>query len=161
MSSSKSKRSNSLTEQNSQTQSTNKTKSKCGTCKKVIKESGEAVECETCLEWFHLPCSDLTTSDLQTLQKRGVHWFCEACDTPLVKMESRVSKIEQEIANIKGSFDKAFEQQKCFLDKTYANVVSKFQEKTVEIQGSINKQCETIISKQIDIDKVKDEKTFR
>lgn len=143
------------------THSTPKSKCKCGQCAKVLKDSEEAVECETCLKWFHLGCTGLTAGDLPTLQKIGVHWYCDSCDNPLVKIDGRVNKIEQELTSIRESFNKAVEQQQTFIDKSYASVVSKIQERSDEIQGSISKQCETIISKQVEIDKEKDEKFFR
>lgn len=129
----------------------------CNHCKKVIKNSGSSIECEICLYWSHLSCTDLTENDIQTITKAGVHWYCKTCDNRNTGLEARVIGIENDIASIKELCTNALQKQSNSVTESYASIVHKLKENTDNINGSILKSCETIVQKQQQSDKKKAE----
>lgn len=136
-------------------------KHNCNHCKKVIKIKETSIECEICLFWYHINCTDLTEIDIQTIAKAGVHWYCDKCDNRNNGLEARMSGIEKDVASIKELCANALQKQSTTVTETYASIVSKLQENTDNINGSIVKSCETIVQKQQQLDKIKAEELDR
>ena len=54
----------------------------CPKCQQQVKDKGkdDAVECDVCYKWYHLPCSDLTKIQFQVLCKvKTFEWICPKC----------------------------------------------------------------------------------
>lgn len=137
------------------------TKHCCSHCKRAIKSSETSIECEICLFWYHINCTELSENDIQTIAKAGVHWYCNKCDNHHTGLEARMSGIEKDVANIKELCTNALQKQSTTVTETYASIVSKLKENTDNINGSIMKSCDTIVQKQQQLDKKKAEELDR
>ena len=49
----------------------------CPECNKKVTYSSERVECECCLNWYHVKCGDI--SDDEYRKKRETVWYCRKC----------------------------------------------------------------------------------
>lgn len=56
----------------------------CTRCKSDVKNSDKGTQCETCENWFHIQCEDITLDQYKLMQKEEskiLHWFCKDCST--------------------------------------------------------------------------------
>jgi hypothetical protein len=144
-----------------QQRSSKPTKYNCGDCRKAIKTTETSIECETCLSWFHINCTDLVESDVHTIAKAGVHWYCHTCDNTASGLEARMISIEKSVASIRELCTDTLQKYSTTVSESYASIVSKLQENSENINGSIMKSCETVVQKQRQLDKRKAEELDR
>ena len=130
----------------------------CEKCTKKIDDEDEgtlSIECETCLNWFHLDCTDLIKQDLNTITKKGIHWFCDQCEAVaspnfITRLKAVESRIEKSYDQVMGSFNNRmtavesqltslFENHVSKSEKTFASVVAKLEDSTT----TINRQLKT------------------
>lgn len=60
--------------------------SNCKKCRKKVKESDSALQCDRCIEWWHIKCGkiDKKVYDLyQELDHDVFFWFCPECKEPM------------------------------------------------------------------------------
>lgn len=100
----------------------------CGKCRDAIVDSHElsSIQCESCSKWHHLGCANLEESDMTTLKKCGIHWFCESCDSLFSGIDNKMRLLEEKI-------DKVLSHE-----RSYAQVVSK-----IESNATFIKQLES------------------
>ena len=70
----------------------------CKPCGSLVGEEQASIECESCLEWFHLDCVGLNKSDMKTIKKPGIHWYCHGCDNNRFRINTRLESIEKQVA---------------------------------------------------------------
>lgn len=109
----------------------NTEKSKCEKCNKTL--SDLTIECESCFNWFHIRCVDLDASDMNTIEKRGIHWFCDKCDHVLNSIDSRFKALETKLETF-------IDTQESKSDETYASVVSKIEKSEGVLSKHLNDQ---------------------
>ena len=51
----------------------------CPHCNKEVREGMKAVSCESCGEWYHDKCIDLTGRDYTLIKRRNITWRCNSC----------------------------------------------------------------------------------
>jgi hypothetical protein len=108
----------------------------CGKCCGKVDDSSPSVECELCLKWHHVECTSLNKSDLGTLEKLGVHWYCSVCEQSCATLDKRIKAVEVKFEE----FSKVQEGTA----RSYADVVSK-----IDTSVEINKSLQEQITKQI------------
>ena len=141
----------------------------CGACSKAI--TTDCIECESCKHWFDLRCAKLNSSDLKTIKKPGVHWLCEKCDdnkyddsrssSDISDHGKRIEILEKSLENIKKSIDESFSKHSEIMKVSYADVLKKLDNRSEDIQGSIEKQCDQIVRKQQNISKEREKQLAR
>ena len=54
----------------------------CGSCNELIKGKTKQVQCEVCLQWFHLKCIEIPLKLYNCLLEtpKKVHIYCDKCD---------------------------------------------------------------------------------
>ncbi|KAK4298599.1 hypothetical protein Pmani_029050 [Petrolisthes manimaculis] len=73
--------------------------SECGICSKEVLSRHKAVQCETCVQWFHIACEKVPLEvysymlDEATGQQQ-VQWFCGFCKKGCGKIYKRMNKLE-------------------------------------------------------------------
>ena len=68
--------------------------SECSKCKTDVGDDDEGIQCDLCLNWYHLKCTDLTTDSYKCFTDDtviGIKWFCEKC---VHKIENLISQIQ-------------------------------------------------------------------
>ncbi|CAF0786077.1 unnamed protein product, partial [Didymodactylos carnosus] len=99
-------------------------------CKAVVDDSDNALQCDACENWFHIACvnvSPVAYSAYQTLadQKQFSNWFCPKClddksvdrlpPRCLAALSARIDAIERETSNISRKQDQLVDR----MDKLY------------------------------------------
>lgn len=112
-------------------------------CSGCTKSAGkDSIECEACKCWFHAKCVGLTKSDLSTLSKKGVHWLCELCDTPIIgdtrhNIDARLLAIEKKLGELtevqKDSNKRSFAEVVSSLEKTSTKIDKQFKTQGLQI----------------------------
>jgi hypothetical protein len=121
---------------------------KCGKCNKSVDEGNSSVECELCLKWHHVECTSLNKTDLKTLEKLGVHWYCGVCEQSSATLDKRIRAVEIKFDN----FTKVQDSE----TRTYADVVNK-----IDSSVQTNKTLQEQISKQISVLKTEQEQVIK
>ena len=85
------------------------------------------------MPWFHLKCVDLEVNDLDTIRKKGIHWYCEKCDHVFSAFDSRVKAVESKIQDLT-------EAQQSKAVETYVQVVSKLEQTNSALDKHIKDQ---------------------
>lgn len=52
---------------------------KCKRCPKHVNDNCRAIECDVCLQWFHLKCTVLSTKEYNHLSRTNDFWMCLDC----------------------------------------------------------------------------------
>lgn len=106
----------------------------CGSCSQVVKESSNSIECGLCQIWYHVVCTNLTKSDLKTLSKPSVYWYCEKCTNPLVDINQKIKAIELHLSKLLQNND---ENPLIKASTSYAQVAAKLDSNTVFLEKQI------------------------
>lgn len=76
------------------------TEANCGKCKREVKDTDNAVECEVCEVWFHIKCEDIpeTVYNFMVKQEAGkqLSWHCSFCARGCIKLNSKVKKLDEQ-----------------------------------------------------------------
>ena len=54
----------------------------CSSCTEAVKEDDKAMTCDTCGEWCHIACGQITEDVYEYLtsnEDEEVHWMCPSC----------------------------------------------------------------------------------
>ena len=52
----------------------------CPSCRRRVPEKSDSISCDYCLRWFHLRCTDLTSSQFEIFTKqKSFEWVCNHC----------------------------------------------------------------------------------
>lgn len=83
---------------------------KCGTCRKVVKSTEKAVECDLCKYWFHIKCAEVTDSLVKFLessdgQNCDVHWYCKICGRSTKKILDQMASIDVRLTTVEEKLD--------------------------------------------------------
>ena len=54
----------------------------CGTCRKAVTWSHEAVCCDNCEQWYHIKCQGIYSYMYQILNNSNLYWECTNCGMP-------------------------------------------------------------------------------
>ena len=68
---------------------------KCGTCSAPVEENDKGIECELCLNWFHIKCQNISVKHYNVLKDStlSLHWFCDRCDLGAKKIYGYLTSI--------------------------------------------------------------------
>jgi hypothetical protein len=92
----------------------------CGSCNKMCTKEDKALECGLCNRWFHITCQGVKDAMYRVITEDSnsdtplLHWYCKPMcsklannfiDT-LLKVQSDVSKLGHEVANVRGKVQK-------------------------------------------------------
>ena len=50
----------------------------CPKCHTLLSPDAKFINCDSCLQWYHIHCVQMTTEEYQLQQTRPI-WHCEAC----------------------------------------------------------------------------------
>ena len=143
------------------------------TCNGMIDEDDKAMCCDSCLQWFHLNCTDLDTAIYDILidtSVKGIKWFCEKCNpkfnelselrATVTRQGKEFEKMSESINDLKNSYTTKLDEleriivkdndEKADLSKnvqTFAEVLTKNTNKTSETNNtisSINKNLNSV-----------------
>lgn len=67
----------------------------CGRCAKHVGDHDQSIECDLCNRWYHVECTDLTKTDLKTVAKPSIKWYCFTCNDTLSSLDSRIKTLEK------------------------------------------------------------------
>ena len=80
----------------------------CPKCKNACGDGEDAILCEICEEWSHTKCINMPASLYQTVEMKGIHWFCDRCDgkfseilRDLVAIKNKQGELSNELQVIK------------------------------------------------------------
>ena len=53
----------------------------CGTCRRAVAKNHRAVCCDSCQNWFHIKCCNITANQYKDIQSNPIDedWFCTKC----------------------------------------------------------------------------------
>jgi vacuolar-type H+-ATPase subunit I/STV1 len=133
----------------SSTTSSKNTEYCCKPCNQPVEEDQASVECETCLGWFHTDCVDLNKSDLKTIKKPGIHWYCPDCNNSFSQINQRLESIERQVVSLsqtqtsKQSYSEIVKRLNDSIkqNESLSEIVSK---QGKELQDKVSKQISTI-----------------
>ena len=54
----------------------------CGVCEEDVENGGKAIQCDSCLLWFHTECTSLTEQEYDNLSSSDSIWECLLCKHP-------------------------------------------------------------------------------
>ena len=78
---------------------------KCGTCNKEVADTDKALECEVCLDWYHIRCQKVTIRLYEALKSAddedGCSWFCSFCRRGAKKLQLEVIALKREQLELK------------------------------------------------------------
>ena len=72
----------------------------CPICDKDVCETDNAIQCETCMNWFHIKCQDVSQKKYKFLMSKdgqGLHWFCKICEAATLGLIKVVSHLVERI----------------------------------------------------------------
>lgn len=70
--------------------------STCKVCKKLVKDSDKALECEICNDWSHSKCLNLSDTEYEFLgSHRNCHWYCLPCDKNFGKVLAMLAEMKK------------------------------------------------------------------
>lgn len=70
----------------------------CGSCGLEVLDNHQAVECDTCMHWFHIECENMSNDTYNELVARDCSsWLCSGCDSLNVSSQTtKLSNISSE-----------------------------------------------------------------
>lgn len=137
----------------------------CGKCEEYVKEDEEvrtdaekSISCDKCLRWYHQPCTDLSTDDMEylcTKAKASVVWLCTDCTqtsggerAKIHNLESTIRaqslKLDKMMELIGSMKEKVIEEVSGILEKKFEQ---KIQETTEKFENKISDTSKNIDSK--------------
>ena len=63
-----------------------------GICQKAVGKKHNAVCCDLCNEWIHIPCNNLDKKTYRLLQGSSTKWFCTNCTKKELPFTSQTKK---------------------------------------------------------------------
>lgn len=114
----------------------------CPKCEQGFSPGIDSIECESCQGWFHLECAGFIKSDLKTISKKGIHWYCNKCDGCFSSIIIKLHELSSQIDTLA----KANENERSEV-QSYAEVVKKFDVTSRQnqvMQEQVSKQLKTI-----------------
>ena len=141
--------------------------SPCGRCRRLAHVNDQALECEICLQWFHISCEHVNKTQYKCISdssrgkgknKSKVYWYCNTCDlrsTGFMRSLASLHHQQQELCQkldevVKEIEEKASREQVEQLEnriKEIENEKSKDQDKELE---KLNMRVNTMEQKQDD-----------
>ena len=113
----------------------------CGKCAKNCQDTNKCVQCDLCLEWYHIICVDIGEEAYRWLKKLpGSRWFCDGCNPKLETIMEKANSLEAETKVLKTDMNSVKDR----LDKV---------EK--KLQGSVHKEIGSAINERTDIERRK------
>ena len=102
------------------TKTTSTSSSKCGSCKKVVKEVDKTgIACDNCFTWYHGTCVGLSEQDVSTLGRiSGCLWMCNAClDDNVFNSEAKYTSVitNQTVKNTMKNIQNTLDEMKATL----------------------------------------------
>ena len=111
----------------------------CGKCCKLVREREDCIECELCVSWYHLRCTNLLAADLATCEKKGVHWYCEKCNETIGTLHKRFQAIDKNMCSVKKEISEALEKQKVEASRQATELLERFQQQNVDFEHSVKR----------------------
>ena len=113
----------------------------CGRCRKNCEDTNSCVQCEICIEWFHVICVDISLTAYKELKSvPGFHWFCKGCDTKVPELIEKAKGLE---ADTKA------------LQVDMVNVQKRLETVEKKLAGNVHVEIDTAISERTDIERRK------
>ena len=113
----------------------------CGKCTKNCEDANKCLQCELCLEWFHIVCLDIAEEAYIWLKKLpGSRWFCNGCNPKLETLMEKANSIEAETKVLKTDMD---------------NVKERLEKVEKKLQGSVHKEIGSALNERTDIERRK------
>lgn len=79
-----------------------KTRLPCGICRKNVNKNQKAMECETCLKWYHNKCTGMKDALYHIhMEHESFVWICSKCGMPNLSN----STLSLDRVNTSNSFD--------------------------------------------------------
>lgn len=78
-------------------------KPSCHTCKLVVKDSDQAIQCDLCQFWGHIKCMDIDSDAYDVIQRLDQKFFCANCLPKidrLLSMERRLDEMEERFSKL-------------------------------------------------------------
>lgn len=124
-----------------------KDQDKCGQCNKAVTDRDRGVLCDMCESWYHTSCEGISEEVYKVLDKTdALHWFCNRCNSGVVKILKSVGKLTDKIAEVEARMlaiqgETQSEMQKLRqsineIDNTVRNVVE------AKLTGEVKKNVE-------------------
>jgi hypothetical protein len=116
--------------------------SSCAGCQNAVKDSDKAVNCETCENWYHIQCQNISLDMYKIMIKEEskiLHWFCSKCESDtlsvgkvIYSMKTKQDKFEVELASLKIEVSK----QDTFVNKELKAMKQRFADLDAQKQFS-------------------------
>ena len=66
----------------------------CTACKKNVRDTDSAIQCDSCQFWCHVQCANLTIQEYEDLSESDVVWECPACIKPDLPQLNSVDAVD-------------------------------------------------------------------
>ena len=119
----------------------------CMECKMEVKGRDKGVNCETCENWFHIQCQEISIETYNVMmmeESKVLHWFCSSCEAETLSVgkvihsiKIRQDNIEKDLSSLKADVLKQANVNKHELDQLKRN----FSEVNVEVSALSKRVC--------------------
>ena len=99
---------------------------KCGTCKKMVTDDTNGLQCELCNTWYHTKCQGVQDSLYQALNEYSteIFWFCKQCKQGAEKFFELYVQIQTKLSSVESTFSKEVQKLKIGNDAVLNRVVN-------------------------------------
>jgi len=83
----------------------------CPECQKEVEGSDQGVNCETCGNWFHTQCQNISAKEyenMKNVESKILHWFCSGCEKEILTvgkviytLRTKQEKFESDLVALK------------------------------------------------------------
>ena len=77
-------------------------------CNNVVRDDEEGLQCDSCKQWFHAQCQNVTSQDYKFMQRLSpdvLTWYCNECKPGVSKLLSAVAKVNERCDKLEKDVD--------------------------------------------------------
>ena len=101
--------------------------SPCGRCRRLVHVSDHALECEICLQWFHISCEHVNKTQYKCISdssrgkgknKSKVHWYCNTCDLRSTRFMRSLASLHHQQQELCQKLDEVVRDREKIMQRT-------------------------------------------
>ena len=122
----------------------------CADCKRKVRRTDEAVECEVCEIWFHNKCQNVSDALYPVLQDKTerVSWYCNYCSRGAKPLMKKLQKLSVKQVKTEEEVKKISERVKAIEDVSIGKLIPDMDEKiTSKVEEEIEEYRERELRK--------------
>ena len=70
----------------------------CKSCSKEVTQKEASIQCELCIDWYHIQCVGVSSEEYKFLKKYGqsYHWFCPNCEKGAINILRKITSLQED-----------------------------------------------------------------